>query len=485
MCAESTGRALHVEHKQQDKSKSTNPGTAKLKVVDHRKTSIARVARVTGDGEAGVSEAASCGGVESRGVAAAVVSLTPVWIAYGCLGALLTRPSASIARAGLQTLAALGLWIFLQGLFRDSEGETHEQLGLAGWIVALVLVQWKLDQLLVFHVNQKPEERRIDVAGVAMLVAFAAASVYLREPALTALREGKLSTFPIFLTPTDCDPVRNRMDWNWEIRSPKVQFLRGWYLTNETIAKHCSNILYALRLQWEYVNDIMVEALEKWRKELKNVVLIILYSFSFVGHVCYVIHAEVSRTHSAPCSYFTCWCWTSASTQGVAVGSSRFPLPLEIASNSDDKTTAFLNRPRTAQVDRPLKMLRMLRPVAATTGTRSVVVDAHSLLLLRPGAEAVLLAAGVATEGRLWHWVPASYAKLEEAERKILTRAIPTPFEMKKVAQLGTVVVPCSDEQKRAQAKNLVLIHGFAGGNAVWAMVATCGLLIVALETMC
>jgi hypothetical protein len=83
----------------------------------------------------------------------------------------------------------------------------------------------------------------------------------------------------------------------------------------------------------------------------------------------------------------------------------------------------------------------------------------------------VLLAAGVATEGRLWHWVPASYAKLEEAERKILTRAIPTPFEMTKVAQLGTVVVPCSDEKKRADAKNLVLIHGFGGGNAVWAMV--------------
>lgn len=83
----------------------------------------------------------------------------------------------------------------------------------------------------------------------------------------------------------------------------------------------------------------------------------------------------------------------------------------------------------------------------------------------------MLLAAGVATEGRLWHWVPASYAKLEEAERNILTRAIPTPFEMKKIAQLGTVVVPCSDEKKRGNAKNLVLIHGFAGGNAVWAMV--------------
>ena len=86
-------------------------------------------------------------------------------------------------------------------------------------------------------------------------------------------------------------------------------------------------------------------------------------------------------------------------------------------------------------------------------------------------AKVTLLAAGLATEGRLWHWVPASYAKLEDTERKILTRAISTPFEMKKVAQLGTLVVPCSDERKRQNAGNLVLIHGFAGGNAVWALV--------------
>ena len=90
--------------------------------------------------------------------------------------------------------------------------------------------------------------------------------------------------------------------------------------------------------------------------------------------------------------------------------------------------------------------------------------------------EATLVAAGCATEGRFWHWVPASYAKLQEAERKILTRAVSAPYEMKKVAQLGTLVVPCSDEKKRREAGNLVLIHGFAGGNAVWALVTMCPL---------
>ncbi|CAH0477204.1 unnamed protein product [Peronospora belbahrii] len=86
--------------------------------------------------------------------------------------------------------------------------------------------------------------------------------------------------------------------------------------------------------------------------------------------------------------------------------------------------------------------------------------------MLRP----IVTTTVVATEGWMWYWVPARYAKLEEAERKILTRAVSVPFEMKKVARLGTVVVPCSDENKRKDATNLVLIHGFAGGNAVWAM---------------
>ncbi|TMW55090.1 hypothetical protein Poli38472_013852 [Pythium oligandrum] len=89
--------------------------------------------------------------------------------------------------------------------------------------------------------------------------------------------------------------------------------------------------------------------------------------------------------------------------------------------------------------------LRLLRPLAATTGW--------------------------ATKGKCWQWTSASYEKLEQAERRILERAVQVPFEMTKVASLGTVIVPCSDEEKRrsGQAKDLVLIHGFAGGNAVWA----------------
>lgn len=81
--------------------------------------------------------------------------------------------------------------------------------------------------------------------------------------------------------------------------------------------------------------------------------------------------------------------------------------------------------------------------------------------------------AGYTTKGRFWEWVPASYASLERVERKILEQSIDAPFEMIKVARLGTVIVPCTDAAKvqRGEAKNLVMVHGFAGGNAVWAPV--------------
>jgi pimeloyl-ACP methyl ester carboxylesterase len=80
-----------------------------------------------------------------------------------------------------------------------------------------------------------------------------------------------------------------------------------------------------------------------------------------------------------------------------------------------------------------------------------------------------ILTVGYATKGRLWEWIPASFEKLEEAEKRILQKHVRTPFEIKKIASLGTVVVPCSDQNKQKTAKNLVLIHGFAGGNAMWA----------------
>ncbi|GLE10487.1 hypothetical protein PINS_up022632, partial [Pythium insidiosum] len=74
--------------------------------------------------------------------------------------------------------------------------------------------------------------------------------------------------------------------------------------------------------------------------------------------------------------------------------------------------------------------------------------------MLRPVATAsvLLLAVGVATNGRCWEWVPASLDKLEAAERRILSQSLGSvPFEMTKVARLGTVIVPCTDLEKRRE----------------------------------
>ncbi|KAF4028832.1 hypothetical protein GN244_ATG19463 [Phytophthora infestans] len=114
-------------------------------------------------------------------VFAALVLLTPVWIAYGCLGALLTLPSSTITKLGLQMLALLGSCLFLQIVFSSRRG-VHDiwmNLELVGWILALLMSQWKLNQLLVFRINQKNEKRRMDVAGSVTLAILAAVSVVL------------------------------------------------------------------------------------------------------------------------------------------------------------------------------------------------------------------------------------------------------------------------------------------------------------------
>ncbi|TYZ69381.1 hypothetical protein PybrP1_010240 [[Pythium] brassicae (nom. inval.)] len=66
-------------------------------------------------------------------------------------------------------------------------------------------------------------------------------------------------------------------------------------------------------------------------------------------------------------------------------------------------------------------------------------------------------------------WVPARYEELERIERRILRRNVAVPFKLSKVAGLGTVHVPCTSAAK--SPKTLVLVHGFAAGNALWACV--------------
>lgn len=74
-------------------------------------------------------------------------------------------------------------------------------------------------------------------------------------------------------------------------------------------------------------------------------------------------------------------------------------------------------------------------------------------------------------------WIPARYKDLERIERRILRANVKVPFTMTKVAGLGTVHVPCTSSAKAP--KTLVLVHGFAAGNALWACVRALVLLLV------
>lgn len=78
------------------------------------------------------------------------------------------------------------------------------------------------------------------------------------------------------------------------------------------------------------------------------------------------------------------------------------------------------------------------------------------------------LAAINSDETHCFAYVPAHSKALERVERKILNDNIHQPFDMIKVAGLGTVRVLC---QTKKNAKNVVLMHGYAAGNAFYAAV--------------
>lgn len=69
-------------------------------------------------------------------------------------------------------------------------------------------------------------------------------------------------------------------------------------------------------------------------------------------------------------------------------------------------------------------------------------------------------------------WIPARVSKLEQLEHDLIKKNMKRPFHQMKIAGLGTVHVPCADRKKISdKPKTLVLVHGFAAGNALWACV--------------
>ncbi|OQR95690.1 serine protease family S33 [Thraustotheca clavata] len=70
------------------------------------------------------------------------------------------------------------------------------------------------------------------------------------------------------------------------------------------------------------------------------------------------------------------------------------------------------------------------------------------------------------------YWIPARLEELTKLEDKLYKTHIMTEYKMLKVGGLGTVHIPYCGEQKdesRLPPLNLVLIHGYAAGNAFWA----------------
>lgn len=98
------------------------------------------------------------------------------------------------------------------------------------------------------------------------------------------------------------------------------------------------------------------------------------------------------------------------------------------------------------------------------------------LLLLLPSTDGFvivyLLVPVVVAISHAKLWIPARVSALEELEREIIGRNVTCPFHLMKIAGLGTVYVPCTSKDSSTRPKTLVLVHGFAAGNALWACVS-------------
>ncbi|RLN58421.1 hypothetical protein BBJ28_00007448 [Nothophytophthora sp. Chile5] len=100
-------------------------------------------------------------------MAASMVLLTPVLAVYGLVGWIMTLPSSSVTELGLNFLAALVMWISLQVFLVVDPAEEEEAFemwkkwALAASLVALLFAQYAFDELLVFHINRKREDRRV------------------------------------------------------------------------------------------------------------------------------------------------------------------------------------------------------------------------------------------------------------------------------------------------------------------------------------
>jgi cardiolipin-specific phospholipase len=66
-------------------------------------------------------------------------------------------------------------------------------------------------------------------------------------------------------------------------------------------------------------------------------------------------------------------------------------------------------------------------------------------------------------------WIPGSYSRLCQTEKQLLDSQIKERgLKLSVVAGLGTIEIPCQNEERADNASALVLIHGFASANVFW-----------------
>ncbi|KAF1787304.1 Alpha/Beta hydrolase fold [Phytophthora cactorum] len=446
-------------------------------------------------------------------VLAILVLLTPVWIAFGCMGALLTLPSSAITKTGLRVLAVLGSWFYVQVAFASSEGDVDNlwvKLELGGWIVALLLVQWKFNQILVFHIRQKPEECRMDVAGSAILAILVAVSAILwkRNQEVLAQRQ-ILSIYLYILLPV----------------TVVVSHARLWIPARYSELEHLEHVIIGLNVKVPFfllkvagLGTVHVPCTATSTEEPKFP-LVLLHGFA-AGNALWACNFEELAKHYDVIDKF----YLGGHSMGAMFATSytvKYPGRVQhlalISPAGVGHPPAPKRLPMGLRIFRSVWKLRLTpmrdaqdelhSPWAHPAGgvgaywynnwalERSGEIAMHSHLL--PGVYAKRPLCEMLTPENIQipitfiygggpDWMSSSHGEkvaktLDDVQVVLVPGAghqlfmdnAPAFNEMLLAATStdnATNAAPSPPPQKRENAKNLVLIHGFAGGNAVWAM---------------
>ncbi|KAJ0396901.1 hypothetical protein ATCC90586_010113 [Pythium insidiosum] len=408
-----------------------------------------------------------------------IAALTPFWILFGVIGNVLTTPSSALSRRGIMLLGLLAVLVvvefvlvevhFVQELGAVVTGSETTRAGLlvqlGAALIALLVAQFKFHRLINMVIDEPGEGE----SAISMLLDLGAPLLFL-----LAIWESV-------------------MQWkHWEfISGLSIYLFLAVYLSIPVVIA-LAHAKFWIPARYSELERIERSILERNVKSPFHLLKVAGLGTVFVPTTSSKAKASVK---------------TLVLIHGFAAGNALWACNLDfLAEHYDVYAIEWVGQGRSDRpefttyeqeeadrifVDAIEKWRIAMKAMFASSYAVRYPGHVEHLVLISPAGVAntftghqrvqvlkvphaghQVFSDNVDDFNAMLHHALSSLEKLEAAERRILSQSLGSvPFELTKVARLGTVIVPCTDDEKRRQgrARDLVLIHGFAGGNAVWA----------------